>query len=53
MYDTKSNYWNELTLCIAKQKIENEKILRLIGVYINNKLSWNYQIKALCSKLNS
>jgi hypothetical protein len=36
---------------LQKQKIENVMIQKFLDVYIDNNLSWNYQIEALNSKL--
>ena len=49
----KSKYCKELFLSIADQTIENVKVQKVLGVYIDNTLSWNIQIDKVCSKLNS
>ena len=43
----------ELYLTINDVVIENVTVHKLLGVYIDNTLSWNTQIKKICSKLNS
>ena len=54
IYETKKNtHCKELYLNIAGKNIENVKTQKLLGIYIDNTLSWNYQIETVCSKLNS
>ena len=43
----------ELNLTINDILIENVTVQKLLGVYIDNTLSWKSQITKICSKLNS
>ena len=43
----------DLKLSIGEHIIENVTVQKVLGVYVDNTLSWNVQISKVCSKLNS
>lgn len=43
----------DLELKINGSNIENVSVKKILGIYIDNRLSWNFQINKVCSKLNS
>ncbi len=43
----------ELRLSIENSMIENVQVHKLLGVVLDNTLSWKYQISKVCCKLNS
>ena len=49
----KMKYSRELCLSINNIKLENVQVHKLLGIYIDNTISWKYQISKVCTKLNS
>lgn len=49
----KLKHCKELHLTIDGSTIENVTVQKILGVYVDNTLSWNVQINKVCSKVNS
>ena len=47
------NFTDNTSIMLNGQEIERVKNYKLLGVYIDDKLSWNAQITNLCKKLRS
>ena len=49
----KLKHINELSIYINDIKIENVSVQRLLGVYIDQNLTWDVQINSVCNRLKS
>lgn len=51
-FQQRTNYVPNLTIAHKGQKIEDADITKFLGLNVDNKLTWKYQIDSICKKLN-